>query len=142
MPPVTGAAGPSPVPVTSPDGSAGPPAELTGHWAVAGTSGFDIEQDGGRFAGSSVAGLSFGETLAGRHADFVFWQGSSFARADPADRGSGSFEVSPDGNQLFVTLSPAELRQNIDFCFFLADCFESWDWAHGIKPRRAQGHPD
>ena len=76
--------------------------DLSGHWAVAGTSGFDITQKGSRIDGTSIAGILFTGTVSGPAASFRFWEGKSFAKADPEDRGTGSFRVSPDGNMLFV----------------------------------------
>jgi hypothetical protein len=76
--------------------------DLTGHWAVAGTSGFDIVQSGSHIRGSSAAGIRFAGTLTGADAAFQFWSGTSWAKADPEDRGTGSFHVSPDGRTLLV----------------------------------------
>ena len=72
----------SPTPAETPAGAPSP-ISLSGHWAVAGTSGFDIRQTGTRFQGSSIAGIRFAGSLAGLDATFTFWEGPSFAKADP-----------------------------------------------------------
>ncbi|MDQ1323677.1 MAG: hypothetical protein QG587_1012 [Chloroflexota bacterium] len=92
--------------------------DLTGHWAVAGTSGFDIVQKGSRIDGTSIAGIRFAGTASGRAATFRFWEGTSFAKADPEDRGTGSFRVSPDGNMLFVSwLNEKPSKSSLDPIF-------------------------
>jgi len=96
------AASPSPAPSPSPT-FCPCTVELTGHWAVPGTSGFDIRQSGTWIDGTSVAGVSFSGTLASRTVTFRFWSGSSFAKAAPEDRGTGSFLVDPSGDLLFVS---------------------------------------
>jgi hypothetical protein len=87
-------ASPAPAPDTS---------SLTGHWAVAGTSGFDIVQTGSSISGSSVAGITFAGTLSGRRASVRFWSGESFAKADPEDRGAATLDVGPGARELFVS---------------------------------------
>lgn len=100
---MTATRGASPPPPGDPSpGSAGT-VNLTGHWAVAGTGGFDITQHGSRIDGTSVAGIRLSGTLSGRAATFRFWSGDSFAGADPEDRGIGSFRASPDGRTMFVS---------------------------------------
>jgi hypothetical protein len=86
--------------------------DLTGHWAVAGTSGFDIAQDGGRIDGTSMAGVRFAGTVSGLDATFRFWSGSAYAMADPEDRGSGSFRVTPDGRVLIVSWRPEKASES------------------------------
>jgi hypothetical protein len=100
--PPTQAASPGPSGEPRGGGSGAGVASLTGHWAVAGTSGFDITQQGDRIDGTSIAGIRFTGTIAGGAATFRFWEGKSFAKADPEDRGTGSFRVGPDGQMLFV----------------------------------------
>lgn len=83
--------------------------DLTGHWAVAGTSGFDITQDGERIDGTSLAGVRFAGTVSGLDATFRFCSGDSYAKADPADRGAGSFRITPDGRTLIVSWRPEQV---------------------------------
>ena len=96
------AAGATPAPDATLPPVAGPPTDLNGHWAVAGTSGFDITQDGTSLTGTSAAGVQF----AGWYADGVgqarFWSGASFAKTDPEDRGTATLRLGPDGNLLFI----------------------------------------
>jgi hypothetical protein len=139
VPGVSGGASPSP---------AATPAvavDLTGHWAVAGTSGFDIDQDGSRIDGASVAGIRFSGTVSGAGATFRFWSGTSYAKVDPDDRGSGSFRVTPDGRTLVVswhsekpsaTYPPlAQLRSDAQAYEAMLYLFRERDRAHGIEPR-------
>jgi hypothetical protein len=83
----------------------GPPVTLDGHWAVAGTSGFDITSDGSSITGSSVAGIRFAGSFEDGVARVRFWSGPSFAKADPEDRGTAVMQLGPDGNLLFVRWS-------------------------------------
>jgi hypothetical protein len=94
-----GAAAPSPSP-TGPVPSGG--VNLTGHWAIAGTSGIDLVQQGTALRGSSVAGIAVSGTVDGLRVTFRWWRGASYASAKAADRGSGVMRVSPDGERLQI----------------------------------------
>jgi hypothetical protein len=98
------AASPTPTATAGPTfGPTGAPAPgLTGHWAIAGTSGLDLVQHGRAIKGTSPMGVSLAGTIDGRQVSFRWWRGASFERAKPADRGAGIMHVSEDWNSLAI----------------------------------------
>jgi hypothetical protein len=100
--PYVGGADPSPTPGTSPS-VAGPPVDLTGHWAAADLGSIDLLQDGSTLTGTSPEGVVIRGTITGSHATFTFWNGPSYKRSDKEDRGQGTIGVSPDGRLITVT---------------------------------------
>lgn len=92
------AATPAPSASVAPNGGTG----LSGHWAIAGTSGIDLVQKGSALTGSSAAGISLSGSVNGRMVTFRWWRGASYAKAKQADRGTGTMEVSLDGERLTI----------------------------------------
>ena len=100
-------ASPSPAP-----GSSGPSASgalsLTGHWAIAGTSGIDLVQRGSTLTGSSAMGISVSGTVSDRAVTFRWWRGASYAAAKRADRGTGTMAASSNGDELAIAAKDDE----------------------------------
>jgi hypothetical protein len=103
---IAAAPGASAPPMTAPGPSLGPSGpsapSLTGHWAIAGTSGLDLVQHGTAIRGTSPMGVSLAGTIDGRQVAFRWWKGASFERAKPADRGTGIMQLSADWNSLKI----------------------------------------
>jgi hypothetical protein len=81
---------------------------LTGHWAIARTSGIDLVQKGSTLTGASAMGVSLSGTVAGDQVTFRWWRGASYATAKKADRGSGVMQVSADGERLRIAAKDEE----------------------------------
>jgi hypothetical protein len=92
-----GAATPSPS-ASAPSGGG----NVTGHWAIAGTSGIDLVQRGGTVSGSSAAGVAVSGTVDGLRVTFRWWRGTSYATTKAADRGTGVMQLSADGERLQI----------------------------------------
>ena len=81
-----------------------PDVDVTGHWASPlEAGGIDLVQSGRNVRGSSSSGLHISGTIHGRHVQFTFWRGPSYAKADPEDRGSGTMDISPNGRRATST---------------------------------------
>ena len=91
-----------------------PDVDVTGHWASPlEAGGIDLAQSGRNVRGSSSSGLHISGTIRGRHVQFTFWRGPSYAKADPEDRGSGTMDISPNGRRATSTWqSQAEGAKN------------------------------
>ena len=81
---------------------------LTGHWAIAGTSGIDLVQRASSLSGSSEMGVSVSGTVSGDSVAFRWWRGGSYAAARKADRGTGTMRLSPNGEELSIAAKDDE----------------------------------
>jgi hypothetical protein len=98
-------------PAPSAGGAASPaPASrsLTGHWAIARTSGIDLVQKGSALTGTSAMGVSLNGTVVGDQVTFRWWRGVSYAAAKKADRGNGVMQLSADGERLRIAARDEE----------------------------------
>ena len=81
---------------------------LTGHWAIAGTSGIDLVQRGSSLSGTSEMGISLSGTVSGDGVSFRWWRGGSYAAAKKADRGTGTMTLDPNGEELSIAAKDDE----------------------------------
>ena len=81
---------------------------LTGHWAIAGTSGLDLVQRGTSLSGTSEAGISLSGTVSGDGVSFRWWRGRSYVAAKKADRGTGTMTLDPGGEELSIAAKDDE----------------------------------
>jgi len=81
---------------------------LTGHWAIAGTSGIDLVQRGSSLSGTSEMGISLSGTVSGDGVSFRWWRGGSYAAAKKADRGTGTMTLGPGGEDLSIAAKDDE----------------------------------
>ena len=81
---------------------------LTGHWAIAGTSGIDLVQRGSSLSGTSEMGISLSGTVSGHSVAFHWWRGGSYAAAKRADRGTGTMTLGPGGEDLSIAAKDDE----------------------------------
>jgi hypothetical protein len=97
-----------PVCGASPSPAASGTISLTGHWAIAGTSGIDLVQRGDALTGTSAMGISLSGTVNGRDIAFRWWRGPSYNAAKRADRGTGHMTRSADGDALAIAAKDDE----------------------------------
>jgi hypothetical protein len=97
-----------PVCGASPSPAASGTTSLTGHWAIAGTSGIDLVQRGAALTGTSMMGISLSGTVNGRDIAFRWWRGPSYGAAKRADRGTGQMSRSADGEELAIAAKDDE----------------------------------
>ena len=83
-------------------------AQLTGHWAIAGTSGIDLVQRGTALTGTSSMGISVSGTVSGRDVVFRWWRGASYEAARKVDRGTGTMTLGPSGEDLSIAAKDDE----------------------------------
>ena len=86
----------------SPRPAASSPPSLTGHWAIAGTSGLDLVQQGTSVSGTSAMGVTLAGSVAGRTVSFRWWSGPSFDRSKKSERGTGTMTLSIGGDELAI----------------------------------------
>jgi len=100
-PPASGAS-------ASPSPQASGAITLTGHWAIAGTSGIDLVQRGSSLSGTSEMGVSLSGTVSGDGVAFRWWRGGSYAAAKKADRGTGTMTLGSGGEELSIAAKDDE----------------------------------
>jgi hypothetical protein len=72
---------------------------LTGHWESA-QGAVDLVQRGSAVTGGGPSGVRISGTLSGTTFTFRFWEGASYATADPEDRGRGTATYDSTTNTL------------------------------------------
>ncbi|HYO44398.1 MAG TPA: hypothetical protein VES19_14465 [Candidatus Limnocylindrales bacterium] len=135
------------VDAASPAPSVAPPSgrttTLTGHWAIAGTSGIDLVQEGSTLHGTSAAGITISGTVDGSRVTFRWWRGASYAKAKQADRGTGTMEISPDRERLTIAAKgddagPGPFPTRLDAVrvhdIVASPSPKPWTWWYGLDP--------